>query len=50
VDRSDTGLDIFIANAATGELIQQVTATETSESSLAVSPRESADLPFWLDL
>ena len=48
VDRSAAGLDIFVADAATGTLIQQVTSSADSESSLTVSPRESADIPFWL--
>lgn len=48
VDRSDSGLDIFVADAATGALLTQVTASSDSEASLVVSPRESADIPVWL--
>jgi Tol biopolymer transport system component len=48
VDRSATGLDIFIADAATGELIVQVTNSSATEGSLAVSPLESSDIDVWL--
>jgi Tol biopolymer transport system component len=48
VDRGLLGLDIFVADSASGALIQQVTSTAASERSLAVSPRESSDIPFWL--
>lgn len=48
IDRSPTGLDIFIADPATGALVRQVTDTSTTEGSLAVSPLESADIDVWL--
>ena len=48
VDRSDDGLDIFIADASTGELLSQVTASSETESSLVVSPLESTDIAVWL--